>query len=74
MLFGKTRYYICQTILDDHVPEVPDVPEVPPKDVPEVPVVPELFDVVWQNQVLHLPNNIVLEILIHQSYYTLTKF
>jgi len=35
-----------------------DVPEVP-----EVPDVPELFDIVWQNRVLHLPNNIVLEIL-----------
>jgi hypothetical protein len=33
-----------------------DVPEVP-----EVPDVPELFDIVWQNRVLHLPNNIVLE-------------
>jgi hypothetical protein len=32
-----------------------------PKDVPVVPEVPELFDVVWQNRVLHLPNNIVLE-------------
>jgi hypothetical protein len=30
-----------------------DVPEVP-----EVPDVPELFDIVWQNRVLHLPNNI----------------